>query len=117
MLGEQRRLKEHSLKKTTNYLTNDKGIKPYLKSKMTRYIKGYPIIPIGYVKTRHVRMPKNGATKYTPEGRALIHKEQKAVASWKIQWIREHPIVNERATVNLNDNRISLFIANKVNVL
>lgn len=111
MLVEKNRLKEHSLKKTTNYSTNDKGIKPYLKSKMTRYIKGYPIIPIGYVKTRNARMPKNGATKYTPEGRELIHKEQKAVASWKIQWIREHLIINERATVSLNDNRISLFIA------
>lgn len=111
MLAEKSRLKEHSLKNTTNYSTNDNGIKPYLKSKMTRYIKGYPIIPIGYIKTRAARMPQNGATKYTPEGRELIHKEQKAVASWKIQWIREHPIISERATVALNDNRISLFIA------
>lgn len=111
MVVEQHRLKEHSLRKTTQYSTNDKGIKPYLKSRMTRYIKGYPIIPIGYVKTRNARMPKNGATKYTPEGRAMIHKEQQAVPSWKVQWIREHPVKNGRATVAFNDNRISLFIA------
>lgn len=115
MLVEKNRLKEHSLMKTTTYSTNDKGIKPYLKSRMTRYIKGYPIIPIGYVKTRTARMPKNGATKYTPEGRELIHKNQKAVPSWKIQWIREHPIRNERATIALNDNRISLFVAQQGN--
>ena len=82
-----------------------------MKSRMTRYINGYPIIPIGYFKTKNARMPKNGVTKYTPEGRKMIHKEQMAVAVWKVQWIRQHPIINGRATVSLNDNRISLLIA------
>ncbi|MGL4523367.1 MAG: group II intron reverse transcriptase/maturase [Bacilli bacterium] len=108
---ERNRLKQFSLCKTTNYSIKDKGIKPYLKSKMTRYINGYPIIPIGFIKTKNALMPKNGVNKFTKEGRALMHREQNAVPNWKVQWIRRNPIINDRATVEFNDNRISLFIA------
>ncbi len=110
-LVERNRLKQFSLKKTSNYPIKDKGIKPYLKSKMTRYINGYPIIPIGFVKTKNALMPKNGVNKFTKEGRELMHQEQKAVPDWKVQWIRKHPVANGRASVEFNDNRISLFIA------
>nr|WP_176549180.1 group II intron reverse transcriptase/maturase [Bacillus toyonensis] len=108
---ERQRLKQFSLRKTTNYPIKDKGIKPYLKSKMTRYINGYPLIPIGFIKTKTALMPKNGVNKFTKEGRELMHREQKSVPNWQVQWIREHPIINERATIEFNDNRISLFIA------
>ncbi|CKE88611.1 group II intron reverse transcriptase maturase [Bacillus paranthracis] len=108
---ERQRLKQFSLRKTTNYAIKDKGIKPYLKSKMTRYINGYPLIPIGFIKTKTALMPKNGVNKFTKEGRELMHREQKSVPNWQVQWIREHPIINERATIEFNDNRISLFIA------
>jgi len=112
-LVERQRLKQFSLRRTTNYVIKDKGLKPYLKSKMTRYINGYPLIPIGFIKTRTALMPKNGVNKFTIEGRKLMHKEQKSVPNWQVQWIREHPIINERATIEFNDNRISLFIAQK----
>jgi group II intron reverse transcriptase/maturase len=108
---ERRRLKQFSLSKTTNYPIKDKGIKPYLKSRMTRYINGYPIIPIGFVKTKTALLPKNGVNKFTIEGREMMHREQKSVPDWKVQWIRKHPVINGRATVEFNDNRISLFIA------
>ncbi|PGS64256.1 group II intron reverse transcriptase/maturase [Bacillus thuringiensis] len=108
---ERQRLKQFSLRKTTNYPIKDKGIKPYLKSKMTRYINGYPLIPIGFIKTKTALMPKNSVNKFTKEGRELIHREQKSVPNWQVQWIREHPIINERATIEFNDNRISLFIS------
>lgn len=111
MQVERNRLKQFSLKKTTNYPIRNKGIKPYLKSEMTRYINGYPLIPIGFIKTRNALMPKNGVNKFTKEGQKLIHREQQSVPVWQIQWIREHPVLNERATVEFNDNRISLFIA------
>ncbi|MFJ5566019.1 hypothetical protein [Lysinibacillus xylanilyticus] len=78
---------------------------------MTRYINGYPLIPIGFIKTRNALMPKNGVNKFTKEGRELIHREQKSVPKWQVQWIREHPVVHERATIEFNDNRISLFMA------
>jgi len=112
-LVERHRLKQFSLRKTTNYVIKDQGLKPYLKSKMTRYINGYPLIPIGFIKTKTALMPKNGVNKFTVEGRKLMHKEQKSVPNWQVQWIREHPVINERATIEFNDNRISLFAAQK----
>ncbi len=42
-----------------------------------------------------------------------MHREQKSVPNWQVQWIRKHPVINERATIEFNDNRISLFIAQK----
>ena len=109
---ERHRFKHLSLKKRANgYRITDKGIRPYLKSEMTRYISDYPIIPIGYIRTRTALMPKNGVCKFTLEGRALIHRNQNSVPEWQLQWLREHPITSERATIELNDNRISLFVA------
>ncbi len=109
---ERHRLKHLSLRKRSKaYRTNDKGTRPYLKSEMTRYINDYPLIPIGFVKTRNALMPKNGVCKFTPEGRALIHQNQHSVPEWQLQWLREHPITSDRATIELNDNRISLFVA------
>lgn len=112
-LVERHRLKHFSLRKQTNYPIKDQGLKPYLKSKMTRYINGYPLIPIGFIKTKTALLPKNGVNKFTPEGRELMHKEQKSVPNWQVQWLREHPVMNERTSIELNDNRISLFIAQK----
>ncbi|WP_320165148.1 group II intron reverse transcriptase/maturase [uncultured Trichococcus sp.] len=108
---EKHRLKHLALRKTTSYKIKDKGIQPYLKSKMTRYIKGYPIIPIGFIKTRTALLPKNGICKFTTEGRKLMHKELTTVSEVQIQWLRKHPVINKRATVEFNDNRISLFVA------
>src|SRR5699024_2082582 len=108
---ERHRLKQFSLRKQTSYPIRDQGLKPYLKSKMTRYSNGYPLIPIGFIKTRTALMPKNGVNKFTVEGRKLMHKEQKSVPNWQVQWIRKHPVINERATIEFNDNRISLFVA------
>lgn len=111
---ERHRLKHLSLRKhSKGSQINDQGIRPYLKSKMTRYVNDYPIIPIGYIRTRTALMPKNGVCKFTREGRTLIHRNQHSVPEWQLQWLREHPITNERATIELNDNRISLFVAQK----
>lgn len=110
---ERHRLKQFSLRKQTSYPIKDQGLKPYLKSKMTRYINGYPLIPIGFIRTKNALMPKNGVNKFTASGRELMHKEQKSVPNWQVQWIRKHPVINERATIEFNDNRISLFIAQK----
>ncbi|MFJ3386470.1 hypothetical protein [Lysinibacillus sp. NPDC086135] len=56
---ERHRFKYLSLKKhSKGYRITDKGIRPYLKSEMTRYINDYPIIPIGFIRTRTALMPK-----------------------------------------------------------
>lgn len=78
-----------------------------------RYLLGYPILPLGYVQMRKPMLKKHAYNKYTPEGRLAIHRKQQSVPEWKIQWLRQHPVINERASIEFNDNRISLFVAQK----
>lgn len=108
---EKHRFKYLGIKKTSKYKTRDKGIRPYLKSKMTRYINDVPIIPIGFIKTKTALMKHNGVCKYTEEGRKLIHKKLQVVSVQALQWLRSHPVIGERATIEFNDNRISLYVA------
>lgn len=97
-----------------NYTGKNKDIKKYLHSKMTRYfLKSIPILPIGYVQHRYPMGKNRKLNKYTPEGRKCIHQNQKSIHEWQIRWLREHPIVGERGSIEINDNRISLFIAQK----
>lgn len=105
------RLRDKGFTSRGTYNGNDKGIKIYTESSMMRYLMKRPILPIGYVQTKNAINKKTAINKYTPEGRVLIHKNQQAVLEWKVQWLREHPVINERASVEFNDNRISLFIA------
>ncbi|WP_269411366.1 group II intron reverse transcriptase/maturase [Lentibacillus daqui] len=106
-------LRQHGLTKNGEYKGHDKGIKKYLKSKQMRYLLGYPILPLGYVQMRKPMLKKHAYNKYTPEGRLAIHRKQQSVPEWKIQWLRQHPVINERASIEFNDNRISLFVAQK----
>ncbi|WP_447365516.1 group II intron reverse transcriptase/maturase (plasmid) [Enterococcus faecalis] len=107
------RFRNKGLTKKGNYKGHDKGILPYMESKRSQYLVNYPILPIGFVRTKTIKGRNKTLNKYTPEGRILVHKNQQSVAEWKVQWLREHPIINERATIEYNDNRISLFIAQK----
>ncbi|MFC9449698.1 group II intron reverse transcriptase/maturase [Bacillus cereus] len=93
------------------YKGKDKGIKRYMKSAMVRYLNDIPILPLAYIKHKSPKNKDTKINKYTPQGRELIHKNQSAVPEWKIQWLREHPVISQRATVEYNDNRISLFVA------
>ncbi|MFK4367166.1 group II intron reverse transcriptase/maturase [Bacillus sp. RC55] len=107
-------------KSNTNGYTNiggykgkDKGIKPYLKSKMMRFLMKRPILPISYIQHKNPMMKKRAINKYTAEGRAKIHKNLVDITEAELKWLRENPVINERATVEYNDNRISLYIAQK----
>lgn len=46
----------------------------YGKSKQLRFLNGHPLIPMGYVRTRDAQHKKKSINRYTPEGRAEIHK-------------------------------------------
>ncbi|MDQ0362481.1 group II intron reverse transcriptase/maturase [Breznakia pachnodae] len=107
------RFKREGLTSRGKYDGKDKGIRKYMSSKMVRYLNGYPILPIDYVQTKISWLRKRNINIYTVEGRKLIHETQKSVEEWKIQWLREHPIISERASIEYNDNRLSLFIAQK----
>ena len=113
MVSFYNRFHLHGLTKIGVYKGHDKGIKRYLKSKQVRYLQEYPILPLGYVQMRIPMLKKHAYNKYTPEGRRSIHKEQQSVPAWKIHWLRQHPVINKRASIELNDNRISLFVAQK----
>lgn len=96
-----------------NYEGNDEGYKPYLQSKMMRYLMKYPILPIGYVQTRNPMRKNKAINKYTARGRKLIHKSLPTVTESELRYLRENPIINERATIEYNDNRISKYVAQK----
>ncbi len=46
----------------------------YGKSRQLRFLNGHPVIPVGYVKTKDALHKKKSINRYTPEGRAEIHK-------------------------------------------
>ena len=54
-------------------------------------------------------MKKQSINRYTAEGRALIHKNLAEITEAELKWLRENPVINERATIEYNDNRISLY--------
>ncbi|MDK6555924.1 group II intron reverse transcriptase/maturase [Enterococcus faecalis] len=111
LLTTRNRLSIDGLTKMGKYTGKDKGILNYVQSKNIRYLAGRPIIPVSFVQHRNPMYLKVKINKYTPEGRELIHRNQSAVSEIALRWIRSHPVVSDRATVEFNDNRISLFIA------
>ncbi|WP_139843267.1 HNH endonuclease signature motif containing protein [Enterococcus sp. 4E1_DIV0656] len=103
-------LKTYGYSNKGSYLGKDKGILPYLKSEMVRYIMDYPILPIGFIKTKNARLKNHRINKYNKEGRVLIHQNQKAVDETMLAWLRNYLIKGKRGNIEVNDNRISLFV-------
>lgn len=101
--------------KTGEYKGKDKGLHPYLKSKQMRYLMKRPIIPLAYVKHKNPMMKQLNINKYTKEGRELIHKQLTDITESELAYIRQHPIEGKRGTVEINDNRLSLYVAQKGN--
>lgn len=95
------------------YSGKDKGLRPYLKSKSISYLMKCPIISISCVKTKKAMAKEKVINKYTSEGRNKIHKNLQNVSEVELRWLRNHPIKGERGTVELNDNRIGLYISQK----
>ena len=99
--------------KEGEYKGKDKGLQPYLKSKQMRYLMCRPIIPLAYVKQKNPMMKQLRVNKYTPEGRELIHKQLADISESELAYLRQHPIEGKRGTVEVNDNRLSLYVAQK----
>ncbi|MFB5454659.1 group II intron reverse transcriptase/maturase [Enterococcus avium] len=80
--------------------------KNYARSKQLRWINGYPMIPLGFVKHSHTSLPKMGICKYTPEGRVLIHK----YLTFPIDIINQLMNMNNPdESIEFRDNRISKY--------
>lgn len=80
----------------------------YGKSKQLRFLNGHPLIPIGDVQTRDAQHKKKTVNRYTPEGRAEIHKNL-GVNTDTMIWLMRTPVLDK--SIEFADNRISLFAA------
>lgn len=80
----------------------------YGKSAQLRFVDGYPIVPIAYIRTRNAMHMKRGICNYTKEGRALIHKPLGVALSILKALMLED---TKHFTVEYMDNRISLYAA------
>ena len=80
----------------------------YGKSKQLRFLHGRPVIPVGYVHPKNAQHKRKSVNKYTPEGRALIHKNLE-IDTGTMLWLMRNPVRSR--TIEYADNRISLYAA------
>jgi group II intron reverse transcriptase/maturase len=72
---------------------------------------GIALFPINGIKTEPPMCFPNGVCNYAAEGRAKIHKQQTVVDPVVLRQIMQNPI--QQRSTELNDNRISLYIAQR----
>lgn len=101
------RLKHRLQKKGT--ITNRYIKERYGTSREVRYLNGQPLIPIAYVQHRIPMDKRVKVCKYTPEGRAEIHKNLSNVNMDALYHLMNNPC--GLTSVEYNDNRISMFVA------
>lgn len=99
---------KHRLQKKGN-ITNRYIKEKYGTSREVRYLNGHAIVPIAYVQHRIPMDKKNKVNKYTPEGRAEIHKNLGNVNMDILYYLMNNP--NGSQSVEYNDNRIALYVA------
>lgn len=101
------RLKHRLQKKGT--ITNLYIKQKYGSSREVRFLGGHAIVPIAYVQHR-VPMDKKGKiNKYTPEGRAEIHKNLGNINMDTLYQLMKQ--TNGTQSVEYHDNRIALYVA------
>ena len=83
----------------------------YGKSKQLRYIDGYAVVPIGYIRHKPPLQKKRVINSYTKEGRAEVHKNLEVVDMTILHYLMRNPIPNR--SIEYNDNRLSLYSAQK----
>lgn len=83
--------------------------KRYAKSKEIRFIGKNILLPIGYIQHHPPIHKKKSVNKYTAAGRAEIHKNLESVDMAILHILMRNP--NTSASVEYNDNRISLYVA------
>ena len=82
--------------------------KKYGKSQELRWLNDIPIIPIGYIQTKHPLLLKRGANKYSKEYR---DENFSSVGNIQIEGFLKHPV--KQRSIEYNDNRISKLYAQK----
>ena len=108
----QKRLKtaKQARKKHLRYPIPDFIKERYGDSDQLRFVRGYALIPIGYVKHRNPMMKRRVINSYTTEGREAIHKKLgRNIDTNIMHYLMRNPIPYRSAAYN--DNRISLYCA------
>lgn len=77
----------------------------------TYYISNKPLFPIGAIKTKPPMCINQNINNYTEEGRKMIHAKHNSVSNRILKLLMENP--NPAKSVEYNDNRISLYVAQK----
>ena len=108
----RKRLKtaKQARKKKLRYPIPDFIKERYGDSDQLRFVRGYALIPIGYVKHRNLMMKRRVINSYTTEGREAIHKKLgRNIDTNIMHYLMRNPIPYRSAAYN--DNRISLYCA------
>ena len=108
----RKRLKtaKQARKKKLRYPIPDFIKERYGDSDQLRFVRGYALIPIGYVKHRNPMMKRRVINSYTTEGREAIHKKLgRNIDTNIMHYLMRNPIPYRSAAYN--NNRISLYCA------
>ena len=82
----------------------------YGKSEQLRFVHGYALAPIGYVRHKSPMAKRREINSYTAVGRAAIHKQLgESIDISIMHYLMRNPI--QYQTTAYNDNRISLYCA------
>lgn len=103
----QERVKRKCAKPKSGKFVKEK----YGKSREIRYVGGNLLVPIGYVRHSPPIHKKKAVNKYTIEGRKEIHKALERVDISMVHALMRNPVIGE--TAEYNDNRISLYVAQR----
>ncbi len=82
--------------------------KHYGASKQIRFVSSKTVCPIGYCQAKNPMFKKKSVCKYTPDGRAAIHKSLGINIAVMLALMR---VREPRRSIEYTDNRISLYAA------
>lgn len=101
---------KHRLQRTGS-ISNRYIQEKYGRSREVRYLNGHAVVPIAYVQHRVPMDRRNRVNPYTPEGRTEIHKNLAGLNLAVMNHLMNTPAGQK--SVEYNDNRIALYVAQK----
>ena len=101
---------KHRLQRTGS-ISNRYIQEKYGKSREVRYLNGHAVVPVAYVQHRVPMDRKIRVNPYTPEGRTKIHKNLTGLNLAVMNHLMNTPAGQQ--SVEYNDNRIALYVAQK----
>ena len=101
---------KHRLQRTGS-ISNRYIQEKYGRSREVRYLNGHAVVPIAYVQHRVPMDRRNRVNPYTPEGRTEIHKNLAGLNLAVMNHLMNTPAGQQ--SVEYNDNRIALYVAQK----